>query len=346
MDYYLKENLKLVFFIFLFIVCLWFLKMLFPVITLVIIAMLAVYLIAPLVEILVRLRIPQPFAAGLVFLFFLSVIFLFFYFIPPILFEQIRQLASYIATDFKQYVAFLFLQLEYLDQLLELNLVEQLTKGIISLIENIPAFLLKWSNNIYTNKVPLLGEIWSFLGLFFLIFFLLLDLDKIKTSLVNLFPSGYRHKVLHIISITDAKVGVYLRGNLVRCSLVGLATGSGLALLGMPFAFILGLTAGILNIIYNIGPFLAAIPAILLSLTPGTPHPLIVIGLYLVIQTIDTFVLTPFLMGKAVDLRPITILLAILCGARLLGILGIIIAIPVAAIAKVLINHYYLQRMP
>jgi predicted PurR-regulated permease PerM len=172
-----------------------------------------------------------------------------------------------------------------------------------------------------------------------------LDFEGVKTTIVRLFPPKYQKEAVHVISVIDREAGAYLRGNLIRCSVVGLTTWLGLSLLGMPFALILGITAGLLNIIYNIGPFMAAIPAVLISFTPGTPHPLLVIALYIIIQMIDPFILTPFLMGKAVDLRPITVVIAILCGARLMGLLGIIIAIPLTAIVKVLLNHYYLQKM-
>ena len=116
-------------------------------------------------------------------------------------------------------------------------------------------------------------------------------------------------------------------------------------IIGMPFVVILSLTAGLLNIIYNIGPILAAIPAILISFTPSTPHIALIIILYAVVQLIDIFLLAPVFTGKAVDLKPVTIVFAILCGAKLMGLLGLILAIPFTAILKVLLNHYYFSQM-
>jgi len=345
MDAELKSNIKLVLFIFSFIVCLWLLKMLFPVITLVIIALLIVYLITPLVEILKKMHIPQLAAATIVFSLFMLTIILISYFLPPMIFREIRQLAIYIATDFRQYITMIFQQLNQIDLQFDLTLSQTLTSTFISIIERIPSQLLQGMNRISTLKIPFLSEIWSLLGLFFLIFFLLLDFEGIKTSIVSFFPPKYQKEAVHVISVIDGKAGAYMRGNLIRCSVVGLITYLGLSLMGMPFALILGITAGLLNIIYNIGPFMAAIPAVLISFTPGTPSPLLVISLYIIIQTLDPFVFTPLLLGKAVDLRPITVVIAILCGARLMGLLGIIIAIPLTAIVKVLLNHYYLQKM-
>jgi len=344
MDADLKANMKLVLFTVAVLLGLWFLKTIFPVISLIIIALLVVYLIFPLVEMLTRIRLPYTAACAIIFILFIFIIFLISYFIPPIIFREVRLLAVYIATDFRQYALFLIEQLEQIDLLLETNLTEVLTSAAITFIENIPAYLLRWISRAPALRIPFLSEIWSLLGLFFLILFLLYDINGIKKVLINLFPRPYRNEVTHVISVIDDKVGAYLRGNLLRCLLVGLATGTGLFFIGMPFIFILAITAGILNIIYNIGPILAAIPAILISFTPNTPHPVFVITLYIAVQLIDHLLLYPFFMGKAVDLRPITIVVAILCGARLLGVLGIILTIPFAAIIKVLLNHYYFAK--
>lgn len=139
-------------------------------------------------------------------------------------------------------------------------------------------------------------------------------------------------------------MGAYLRGNLIRCGIVGILTGLGLFFLGMPFSFVLGLMAGVFNIIYYIGPYLAAIPAVILSFSLNTPHPVVVIFLYIAVQTIDGFVLSPVLLGKAVDLQPFTVIVSLMIGGVLLGILGLVIAVPTAGTLKVIIQRYYLKE--
>ncbi len=343
MDGELQSNIKLVLFIFAIILCVWLIKMLFPVITLVIVAILVVYIMSPIVSMLVNLRIPQPAAAVIVFLLFLATILLLFYFTPPLIYREFSQLAGYMATDFHQYMTMLFVHLEQMDAMLGLDMSNVLISTINSFLNELPALMLQGLQQAAALRVPLLSELWSLLGLLFLTFFLLLDIDRVKATLVKFSPPAYRKEAAHVIGVIDSKVGAYLRGNVIRCSIVGVATGMGLYLMGMPFALLLGITAGILNIIHNIGPFMAAIPAVLISFTPATPHPLMIFALYLTIQIIDPFILTPFLLGKAVDLRPITVIIAILCGARLMGFLGIILAIPFTAVVKVLLNHYYIS---
>ena len=118
-------------------------------------------------------------------------------------------------------------------------------------------------------------------------------------------------------------------------------TSIGLFVLKMPFALMLGGLAGLLNIIPYIGPILAAVPAVLLSLLPDTPNIFLVVGLYILVEIVDSFVFTPIFLGKAVDLSPLTVVVSVLIGGQLLGTLGIILAIPAAAICKVLLFHYF-----
>ena len=130
----------------------------------------------------------------------------------------------------------------------------------------------------------------------------------------------------------------------MKCLFVGLLTWLGLTLLGMPFALMLGILAGAFNIILYIGPVVATIPALLLSIMPDTPNFFLVMLLYILVQILDAFVFTPVFLGKATDLSPLTILITILIGGQLMGLLGIILAIPITATLKVLLAHYYLDR--
>ena len=345
MDEQLKSNVKLVFIILALVLCLYLVKLLFPVITLVIVSLLVVYLLAPVVTFLVQFRVPRPIAAVTVFALLLFIIFLLFYYIPPMIFREIRQLAGYIAVDFRHWMEHLFEQLYQIDLLYDLELTEAVTEAATSFVERLPSLLMNWVGEVSAEDLLLLGELWSLAGLFFLVFFLLLDFERVKTNLVRHVPPHYREEALNVINIVDEKVGAFIRGNIIRCTIVGVATGFGLSFLDMPFAIILGIVAGILNIIPNIGPVLASIPAIILSFAPQTPHPLMVLVLYLIIQTVDPFILTPYLLGRAVDLRPLTVVIAILAGAKLMGFLGIILSIPVAAIIKVLIMQYYVSKI-
>ena len=158
--------------------------------------------------------------------------------------------------------------------------------------------------------------------------------------IIKLLPVQYRKSGEDIISLIDRNVGNYIAGNVVRCTIVGFLTGFVLFLVGMPYSLLLGIIAGVLNIILYIGPYIAFFPALILSFSPMTPSPVIVILIYLVVQAIDGTVLSPLLLGRAVKLKPITVIISLLVGQQLAGVLGMILSTPVAGIIRSLLEYF------
>ena len=137
-------------------------------------------------------------------------------------------------------------------------------------ISEIPSYTQSLLNHLTTFFMKLFSRIWIGFALVFLVFYLVQDIEKAKANLTLLFPRIYQHEVARVLGLIDQKVGAYIRGTILKCAFVGLFTWVGLLILGMPFSLIFGLLAGVLNIILYIGPVLAALPALLLSLVPGT----------------------------------------------------------------------------
>lgn len=323
----------------------WLLIRMIPVITLFLIAILIVYAISPLMNFLIKKKVPSFLAAISTFSIILFSLGALFYLFFPGMIRELSQLIVYLSNDFMPTVLILLQHLQALDERFNLRLYLNLSEYVSTFLDQIPAHLQELLRNLSSFSWALVSRIWYLFVLAFVIFYLLLGFDSAKQQLTSLFPRVYHKEIGHILGIIDEKVGAYIRGTIVRCIIVGILTGTILYLTGMPFSLMLGVLAGLLNIIVYIGPVIAAVPALLLSLVPDTPHFLWILGVYIVVQLIDAFILTPFLLGKAVDLNPLTIIAVILISARLAGVLGIIIAIPVAAILKVLIHHYYLKNL-
>ncbi len=315
-----------------------------PILTLMTIALLLVYCIAPLVNFLTVRKIKPLWAALITATLILFALVAFFYLLIPRLVLELRALTSFINVEFFNEVAARIEHLRELDQRFNLQIAQYMSEQIILLIRQLPAQIQQILRNLTSFSMMLVSQLWIVLGLVFLVFYLVQDLEKAKTNLTRLFPQIYHQKVTHVISIVDQKVGAYIRGTLMKCFMVGLLTGLGLSICGMPFSLMLGILAGLLNIVLYIGPIMAALPALLWSLLPGMPNFFLILGVYLFVQALDAFVFTPVFLGKAVDLSPLTVVVVILIGGRLLGVLGIIIAIPLAAVLKVLLVHYYLER--
>ena len=326
------------------LILLWIIIRLAPVISLLVIALFIVYCINPLVKFLTGIKIKPLIAAVIASLFIFIMVIFFFYLLIPGLIMEMRQLIIFLTTEFIQEIPDLIANLSDLDERFNLQLTTIFIDYTNQFIRQAPDNVQSILRQLTAISMGIFSRTWILLALVFLVFYLVQDLDKARYNLTLLFPRIYKDNLAHILGTIDQKVGAYIRGTLMKCLFVALLTWIGLSLLGMPFSLMLGIMAGLLNIILYIGPVVATVPAVLLSIMPGTPNIFLVLLLYVVVQILDAFVFTPLFLGKATDLRPLTVIVIVLIGGQLLGILGIIIAIPITATLKVLLFHYYLDK--
>lgn len=184
----------------------------------------------------------------------------------------------------------------------------------------------------------------------FFAFFILKDMHIMNKTLLSYVPNRY----FEIFALLFYKIGnsiqLYIRGQLIDASFVGFMTGIGLSIIGFPFALMVGLIAGIGNLVPYFGPILGAIPAILIILvTPewATASGILsVVSVFLVVQVIETIFVYPVAVGNSVNMHPLIIILALLVGGEIAGILGMIVVIPLVAIIKVTFEllHKYLSE--
>jgi|SRR3989338_1888627 len=192
-----------------------------------------------------------------------------------------------------------------------------------------------------TSKV--FGGVFSTLTILVVSFYLLLDHDRIKRYLVNLFPIQNHKKVLLITSQIEEKLGGWFRGQIVLSLFIGTITWIGLTLLGLEFALPLALIAGMLEIIPTIGPILAAIPAIIVALNTSANTAIVVVVFYIFLQAVENNLLVPRIMQKAVGLHPIAIIIGVIIGSELLGIIGALLAIPFISLLLIIFNSFNKQ---
>src|SRR5918997_6103587 len=153
-----------------------------------------------------------------------------------------------------------------------------------------------------------------------------------------------RIRVSRIWDEVEQKVGDWLRGQLTLCLVIGVTATVGYAVLGIQFWPLLGLWAGITEIIPILGPWLGGIPAVIIALTQGWEKALLVIGFVVLLQLTENAVLVPRVMRGAVGLTPLTVFIAILAGTEFAGVPGALLAIPVAAVIQVLLSNYTQAR--
>jgi len=176
----------------------------------------------------------------------------------------------------------------------------------------------------------------------FIAFYLLVDLPRVRAVMESLVPAGARAEVLHLCRRLNRAVGGFFRGQLAVAAIVGVLCSIGLAIIGLRFWFLVGMIAGLFNIVPLIGPWIGGIPGLVIAFTTGSP--LQALGVVIVmagVQQIDNHFITPQVMQRAVQLHPAAVILALLAGGTLGGFLGLLLAVPVAAVLKIVCGHLW-----
>ncbi len=168
-------------------------------------------------------------------------------------------------------------------------------------------------------------------------FWFMVDGRRIGDMMTRVFPARQRDQVRFVQDTVSQVLGAYIRGQLVMAAIIGLSSGIGSWILGVHYPVVIGILAFFFELIPMVGPILASIPAVAISLTQPFPLVLYVIVFFVVMQVIENNVLAPRITGGAVGLHPVIALLAVVIGADLGGVAGALFAVPFAGIASVLI---------
>lgn len=182
-----------------------------------------------------------------------------------------------------------------------------------------------------------------------LAFYMLVDLDGAEERLAGWAPAEFQDDALRLLHETTRVWRAFVRGQLVLALVLGVVVAVVLAALGVRFALVLGLLAGILDVVPFFGPTLAGLIAVVVAFFQGANwwglHPLafagIVLAAFILIQQIENSVLIPAILGYSLKTRPLTILLAAMAGASLAGVIGVLLAQPVTAMLRVWLTYFY-----
>ena len=164
-----------------------------------------------------------------------------------------------------------------------------------------------------------------------------------RKGFVRLFNPSYRDRLLGVMDQCYDTLKNWFISRSITMTVVGVITGVGLAILGVPFAIVLGIIAGILNFIPNLGPYIALAPALLVALPGGTSQVLYVFILYMGVQSLEGYVLTPLLDKKFVSLPPALLLFGQVLLGVLVGLAGVLFASPLIAVLLVIVQELYIK---
>ena len=192
-----------------------------------------------------------------------------------------------------------------------------------------------------------LATLLNFLMIPFVTFYMIKDYDRIVKTVARGLPRRHAASIGEFLERVDEILGQYLRGQMLVCSFIAVLTATGLMLFGIRYAVLLGLMAGLFNLIPYIGMAVAFSVACLVALLDADPagNLLKVIGVFVVVQSIEGNFLSPRVVGQRVGLHPVWVMFALVVGAHFWGFIGLLIAIPGAAVlnilCKVIAERYY-----
>ena len=181
----------------------------------------------------------------------------------------------------------------------------------------------------------------AFMVVLVLSMYLLYQFPGYARSALEAVPERHRPFVREMAEKVDFSLGGFLRGQILIAVFVGVLTSIGLTLLGVPLSLVLGVLAGVFNLIPFFGPLIVAIPTAVLAMTGGFGQVVTALAVLLVVQTLDGNVVTPLVYSRTISLDPITIIVTILFAATLFGLVGALLAVPIAAFVKLLYLDYY-----
>ena len=208
----------------------------------------------------------------------------------------------------------------------------------IDLGGSLRSFLSSALNSAITVATAIAGGVVDAALILILGFWFMVDGKRMADVATHLVPPRQRDKVRFVQDTVSQVLGAYIRGQLTMAAIIGVSAGLGSALLGVHYPLLIGLLAFLFELVPMVGPILASLPAILISVFQPFPLVLYVVAFFVVMQVIENNVLAPHITGGAVGLHPAAALLAIVVGADLGGVVGALFAVPVAGIASVLID--------
>jgi predicted PurR-regulated permease PerM len=179
----------------------------------------------------------------------------------------------------------------------------------------------------------------------FWLFYILQDESRVKSGIMEALHPELRADVQSLATLVDGVLSAYVRGQLLLCLFVGALATIALLIIGVPFAPVLGLIAGIFEVLPNIGPYLGAIPAILVALATNPVSAIWVAVAFLAIQMIENLVLVPRISGQSVKLHPALVMMVLVIGGQLAGFWGMLIAVPVTAVIRDVFLYLYLRLL-
>ena len=305
--------------ILIFLAFLWFIR---DIVIIVLFSLILASAIDPVVDRLQRWHIPRAISVLLLYVVIVVVLLGATTLLVPAFAQQTGDLVRQLPDFFQGQ------HLPWVEQLQSLAQRFELTESARNFITSIGSTLSQSTGGIFATVSSFFAGAFSVAAIAVLTFYLTVEEKGIKKFFAFVVPSRHHAYVSDLTNRIQLRLGGWLRGYLLLGLVVGLMTYVGLLVIGIKYALVLALFAGVMEFVPLVGPIIAAVPALFFAFTQNPVLALFVLILYVGVQQLENHVLVPKIMAKSVGLSPVVVILVILVGAKLAGFIGLLLAVP------------------
>lgn len=312
----------------------WFLYLIIDIVAILFIAVIFTSSIEPLVDWFQRLKVPRSLGVLIVYvLLFGSLGTMVYFLIPPFL-VQFRSFSE----DFPNYVERIMSFFRGVESYAQSHNIEFRLEDFL---QTVGGNVSMTSSKIFSTTIGVFSGFISMVVVLSLTFYMSVKRDGMKSVITSIIPEKHHVYASSLIDRMKEKIGRWMQGQFLLMIIIFSFYFLTLYFLKVPYALLLAIFGGLLEIIPYLGPIISAVPAVILGFFVSPLTGFLVLGAYILIQQIENNIITPQIMKKAVGLNPVVVILVLLIGAKMGGILGAILAVPIATIVSVFVRDLF-----
>lgn len=309
-----------------------------------IIALLLYYLFSPFVDFLEKRKVKRIYGVAILYLLLIGVLVVGIGSLYPLLRDQVTSFVENIPEFTDSVIALItgWVQtLPFGDELQ--SFIEEGESFIASIPDNLDQYLTDGFSGLSAVMTGLTNVVVTIITFPIILFFLLKDEKRFFYAVLGIVPPKWRENLIRVSTEINTQVGAYVKGQLIIASSIGVMMFIGFTIIGLEYSGVLAVIAGFTSIIPYIGPTLAFIPALVIAMMDSWWMIIQLLLVWAVVQFIDGNLIEPNVMGKQLNVHPLTIIIVLLVMGDLLGLFGLIFGIPIYAIVKVIVVHMFQQ---
>lgn len=288
--------------------------------------------IGPVVDTLNRRRVPRALGITLMYMTIIAVIVVAVYLFGQLVSDQIRGLASNFPDIYGKVMDTLFGNS---------NVSPAIAQTAQRWLQSLNSTLVNLTKQVVVGTFSLFGGLFTFIGVLVLSFYMVLQKDSLKRLVDAVSPVNYIPYFYQLTDRITERLGGWVRGQLLISASIAILTYITLLIVGIDYAIALALIAGLMEFIPYLGPFIGAVPAVLVAFGQSPILALVVIVVYLVNQQVQNSIIVPKIVQRTTGINPIVSIVVVLIGGKLAGIAGIVLALPITIIIDAFFQDFF-----